>query len=166
MEFKSSFPWSFYVLTAIAQLVGVVFYAHRYMGLFILFALADLYVLIKFIFKTKYIMDARQLTVKKFLFQDEIQYSMISEISQANVLTMPGFGGLYRNASSFNFYKIVYNLKGGSRPILRSITVHPKDTEAFFAELIPHLKDAYISFEYRPPTDEEKERMQQQRKRK
>lgn len=169
MEFKSGFPVIFYVLTAIAQAAGVSFYSYRaknqvYMALFILFVLADLYVLMKFIFKTKYIMDARQLTVKKFLSDgQQIAYSAITEVKPAEVWTTPGFGGVYRNTTSFNFLKIVYSVKGGRKGFkLQSVIVHPKNKNAFVAELSTHVSNAYISLEYKPPSDEEKEKKKQQ----
>lgn len=154
MEFKSSFPWSFYLLTLIAQAAGISFYAHNLIPLLALFILADLYVLMKFIFKTKYIMDAKQLVARRFLFGDEeIEYATIIEVKPAEVFTTGGFGALYRNTDSFNFYKIVYGGRGKyglSDRKLKVLLAHPKDKAGFCEELAKRAVNADISFKYVP----------------
>lgn len=152
MEFKSGFPWQFYLLTAIAQAAGVSFYAHKLTALMILFILSDMYVLMKFIFKTKYVLDGRGFTAKRFLFGDlKIDYSSIVEIKPTTVFTTGGFSAMYRVRDSFNFFNIVYTVNSGASISGRKRKVfiaHPKDKEAFFEELISHVGNAEVQFEF------------------
>lgn len=154
MEFKSSFPWQLYLLTLIAQAAGVFFFAHKIILLMLIFVLADFYVLIKILFKTKYIMDSRQLIAKRFWFPDEeVEYAAIVEVKPAEIFTTGGFGALYRNTGSFNFYRVLYGRRGKygiSDRKLRALIVHPKDKEGFCEEIIKRAPNADIAFEFKP----------------
>lgn len=167
MEFKSSFPWQFYLLTAIAQAAGVMFYVHHLTWLIIIFALADLYVLMKIIFKTQYVLDERGLTAKRFMLPDvKIAYSAVVEVKPTDVFTPYTMGNAFVNKRkiehySFNFITIVYTVKWVSSLSGRkrkTFIVHPKDKKGFYDKLESHCKNADFIFEYKIKATEKEEK--------
>ena len=147
MEFKSSFPWWLYPIVAVYQTAGITFYANGYSLPLTIFIIADLYVLSKFIFKTRYIMGPREFTAKRFLFPDvNIAYRDITEVEPVAVFGTHAFGRLNFNKTYANFVGIAYVENRGDGRRRKKFIAHPKDKEGFYRELSKHLENCYVKF--------------------